>query len=58
VPGASGARRWRLRRTADRLVAALPDAELVILREVDHFGAPRDFPCISRSLEFIDAAPF
>jgi pimeloyl-ACP methyl ester carboxylesterase len=43
---------------ADRLVAALPDAELVILRKVDHFGAPRDFTCISRSLEFIDAAPF
>jgi hypothetical protein len=43
---------------ADRLVAALPDAELVILRHVDHFGAPRDFTCISRSLEFIDAAPF
>jgi pimeloyl-ACP methyl ester carboxylesterase len=43
---------------ADRLVAALPDAELVILRNVDHFGAPRDFTCISRSLDFIDAASF
>ena len=43
---------------ADRLVAALPDAELAILRHVDHFGAPRDFTCISRSLDFIDAAPF
>ncbi|MGH9113726.1 MAG: hypothetical protein ACRDZN_15720 [Acidimicrobiales bacterium] len=42
----------------DRLVAALPDAELVIVRNVDHFGAPHDFTCISRSLDFIDAAPF
>jgi pimeloyl-ACP methyl ester carboxylesterase len=38
---------------ADRLVAALPDAELVVLRNVDHFAAPRDFTCISRSLAFI-----
>jgi pimeloyl-ACP methyl ester carboxylesterase len=40
---------------ADRLVAALPDAELVVLRNVDHFAAPRDFNCINRSLAFIDA---
>ena len=39
---------------ADRLVGALPDAELVMLRNVDHFGAPRDFNCINRSLAFID----
>ncbi|HET6835762.1 MAG TPA: alpha/beta fold hydrolase [Acidimicrobiales bacterium] len=39
---------------ADRLVAALPDAELVMLRNVDHFAAPRDFDCIDRSLAFID----
>jgi pimeloyl-ACP methyl ester carboxylesterase len=39
---------------ADRLVAALPDAELVTLRNVDHFAAPRDFNCINRSLGFID----
>jgi pimeloyl-ACP methyl ester carboxylesterase len=39
---------------ADRLVAALPDAELVMLRDVDHFAAPRDFNCINRSLAFID----
>jgi pimeloyl-ACP methyl ester carboxylesterase len=39
---------------ADRLVGALPDAELVTLRNVDHFGAPRDFNCIDRSLTFID----
>jgi pimeloyl-ACP methyl ester carboxylesterase len=39
---------------ADRLVGALPDAELVTLRDVDHFAAPRDFNCINRSLAFID----
>jgi pimeloyl-ACP methyl ester carboxylesterase len=39
---------------ADRLVRALPDAELVTLRNVDHFAAPRDFNCINRSLAFID----
>jgi pimeloyl-ACP methyl ester carboxylesterase len=39
---------------ADRLVGALPDAELVTLRNVDHFAAPRDFDCINRSLGFID----
>lgn len=39
---------------ADRLVAALPRAELVMLRNVDHFAAPRDFNCINRSLAFID----
>jgi pimeloyl-ACP methyl ester carboxylesterase len=39
---------------AVRLVGALPDAELVTLRNVDHFAAPRDFNCINRSLGFID----
>jgi pimeloyl-ACP methyl ester carboxylesterase len=39
---------------ADRLVGAIPDAELVMLRNVDHFAAPRDFNCINRSLAFID----
>jgi pimeloyl-ACP methyl ester carboxylesterase len=39
---------------ADRLVGALPDVELVTLRNVDHFAAPRDFDCINRSLGFID----
>jgi pimeloyl-ACP methyl ester carboxylesterase len=39
---------------ADRLVGALPDAELVMLRNVDHVAAPRDFNCINRSLAFID----
>lgn len=41
---------------ADRLAGALPAAELVVLRRVDHFAAPRDFACIERSLAFIDAA--
>lgn len=40
---------------ADQLVGALPDAELVMLRYVDHFAAPRDFTCINRSLAFIGA---
>lgn len=39
---------------ADRLAAALPDAELVVLRGVDHFATPRDFTCIDRSLAFLD----
>ena len=39
---------------ADQLVRALPDAELVTLRNIDHFAAPRDFNCIDRSLAFID----
>jgi pimeloyl-ACP methyl ester carboxylesterase len=40
---------------ADQLVGALPDAELVMLRNVDHFAAPRDFTCINRSLAFVGA---
>jgi pimeloyl-ACP methyl ester carboxylesterase len=40
---------------ADQLVEALPDAELVMLRNVDHFAAPRDFTCINRSLAFVGA---
>jgi pimeloyl-ACP methyl ester carboxylesterase len=40
---------------ADRLAATLPDAELVVLRNTDHFAAPRDFACIERALTFIDA---
>ena len=39
---------------ADRSGGALPHAELVMLRNVDHFAAPRDFHCINRSLAFID----
>ena len=40
---------------ADRLAATLPNAELVVLRNTDHFAAPRDFACIERALAFIDA---
>lgn len=40
---------------ADRLAATLPNAELVVLRNTDHFAAPRDFTCIERSLAFLDA---
>jgi pimeloyl-ACP methyl ester carboxylesterase len=42
---------------ADPLVDALPDAELVVLRGVDHFRAPSEFACIDAALQFIDAAP-
>jgi pimeloyl-ACP methyl ester carboxylesterase len=41
---------------AERLAGALPSAELVVLRRVDHFAAPRDFSCIEATLAFIDAA--
>lgn len=40
---------------ADRLAEVLPDAQLVVLRNTDHFAAPRDFGCIEKSLAFIDA---
>ncbi|MCZ7526282.1 MAG: alpha/beta fold hydrolase [Acidimicrobiia bacterium] len=42
----------------DPLVEALPDAELVVLPGVDHFGAPNDFGAMSRALAFVDADPF
>ena len=41
---------------ADRLVDALPDARLVVLRGVDHFRAPSEFGCIDAALEFVEAA--
>lgn len=43
---------------ADRLVAALPDARLVTLKKMDHFGTPKDFTFIDEALAFIDAQPF
>lgn len=43
---------------ADRLVAALPDARLVTLKKMDHFGTPKDFTFIDEALGFIDARPF
>lgn len=39
------------------LMDALPDARLVTLRGVDHFGTPKDFKFIDAALEFLDAAP-
>ena len=41
----------------DPLVAALPDAQLVVLPGVDHFRAPSEFACIDAALEFVDAVP-
>jgi pimeloyl-ACP methyl ester carboxylesterase len=39
------------------LVEALPNAELVTLRNVDHFATPKDFGCIDAALDFLGAAP-
>ena len=39
------------------LVEALPDAQLVMLRGVDHFRAPSEFDCIDAALEFVEAVP-
>jgi pimeloyl-ACP methyl ester carboxylesterase len=41
----------------DRLVAALPDARSVTLRNVDHFATPESFGFIDATLEFLDAVP-
>src|ERR1700750_2335782 len=37
----------------DGLVAALPDARLVTLRGVDHFGTPADVRCMQAVLRFL-----
>ena len=42
---------------ADELVEALPDARLVVLRNVDHFATPESFGFIDAALEFLDAVP-
>jgi pimeloyl-ACP methyl ester carboxylesterase len=42
---------------ADELVAALPNARLVTLRNVDHFATPEAFGFIDAALGFIDAVP-
>jgi len=39
------------------LVDALPDAKLVVLRDIDHFRTPSEFSCIDAALEFVGAAP-
>jgi pimeloyl-ACP methyl ester carboxylesterase len=38
------------------LVDALPNAELVTLRNVDHFATPKDFGCIDAALDFLGAS--
>ena len=43
---------------AEPLLGALPDASLVTLRGVDHFGTPKQFEFIDRALEFLGAQPF
>ena len=42
---------------ADRLVDALPDARLRLLRRTDHFATPEAFSFIDAALGFIDAVP-
>jgi pimeloyl-ACP methyl ester carboxylesterase len=41
----------------DPLVDALPNAQLVVLRGVDHFRTPSEFDCIDAALEFVEAVP-
>jgi pimeloyl-ACP methyl ester carboxylesterase len=41
----------------DPLVAALPNATLKVLRNVDHFATPEAFGFIDATLEFLDALP-
>jgi pimeloyl-ACP methyl ester carboxylesterase len=38
---------------ADQLLATLPDARLVTLRGVDHFGTPSDYGCIDAVTRFL-----
>jgi pimeloyl-ACP methyl ester carboxylesterase len=38
---------------ADRLMAALPDAELVTLRNTEHFATPRSFGFFDAALDFL-----
>ena len=40
---------------ADELIEKLPDARLVVLRNVDHFATPKDFGFIDAALEFLGA---
>jgi pimeloyl-ACP methyl ester carboxylesterase len=40
------------------LVEALPNGELITLRNVDHFGLPRSFDFVDKGLDFLGAAPF
>jgi pimeloyl-ACP methyl ester carboxylesterase len=40
---------------ADRLMAALPRGELVVLRGVDHFATPSDFGAIDAVMRFLES---
>jgi hypothetical protein len=42
---------------ADPLMAALPNARLVTLRNTDHFATPGSFAFIDAALEFLGALP-
>lgn len=42
---------------ADPLLAALPRAELVTLRNTDHFATPKNFDFLDAALAFLDARP-
>ena len=39
--------------SADRMIAALPDARLLPLPGMDHFGTPKDFRFVEAALDFI-----
>lgn len=41
----------------DRLVAGLPNAKAKVLRNVDHFGTPKDFGFLDAALSFLGATP-
>jgi len=43
---------------AEPLADALPDATVLTLRGVDHFGLPKAFEFLEQALDFIGAAPF
>jgi pimeloyl-ACP methyl ester carboxylesterase len=38
------------------LAEALPNAQLVTLRNVDHFATPKDFGCLDAALDFLGAS--
>jgi pimeloyl-ACP methyl ester carboxylesterase len=42
---------------ADRLTSLLPNAELKVLRNVEHFATPKDFGFIDAALAFLGAVP-
>src|SRR4029077_8526920 len=52
-PRTGRARRQDPAGPGDGLVAALPDARLVTLRGVDHFGTPGDVRCMQAVLDFL-----